>query len=188
MLTEIRYLAKDSAIKVDWAKFKERKEDETPCRIDVTITINGKHAFDIESCALIKSAEGKSCVNYKVFKHIALRAIDRAVERDPELFSSDKTIDGAIVNGLTNEFWQQTHAEHLKIDLPKLPPEVKHAYDFDVSVTVNGYMLYHGWMVVGCNREMACNEVPGIVSGIISDMSERTDHPSEEDLKIILAQ
>ena len=188
MLTEIKYLAKDPAIRVDWSKFKDRKEGETPCRIDTTIIINGKHAFDIESNALIKSVEGASLVNYQVIKHIALRAIGHAVERDPELFSSDKPIDKVIENGLTSEFWQQTHAEHLKIDLPKLPPEAKHAYDFDVSVLVNGYMLYHGWMVVGCNREMACNEVPGIVSGIISDMSERTDHPSEEDLKVILAQ
>ena len=187
MLTEIKYLAKDNAIQPDWSKFKECKDDETPCRIDVTIIINGKHAFDIESDTLIKSAEGASCVNYKVFKHIALRSIDRAVERDPELFSSDKTIDETIANGLTSEFWQQTHAEHLKIDLPKMPPEAKHVYDFDVSVLVNGYMLYHGWMVVGCNREMACNEVPGIVTGLVNDMSERTDHPCEEDLKIILA-
>lgn len=183
MLLSIAYLAKDPDINLDHKRYETAVASEIPCRVDTEIMINGYQTFRIETQVNLLDMS-KAC--YKVFKNIAQDAVVRAADRDADgTFSDSKTIDEIYKNGKTSDFWQIVHSEHLKEDLPKFPPEAKHVYDFDVSVMVNGYMLYHGWMLFGSSQPAKCNEVPAIVQGLLQDMSNRVDSPSKEDLMVI---
>jgi len=124
--------------------------------------------------------------NYKTLREMFSALLEQ--ENAPTMLNMD---DEKLLEPIKDDsspdsaFWLSVSDSHYTQDGGKLPnrPDIK-KYDIDVSLFMNGGLIYHGWQLVGSNHTWTVQDVVQIAFMLpISGMSNAVDKPTIDEIK-----
>lgn len=198
ILNSIKLLSRDSTCDLPEeiaSDSKTSSEQGWPYRVAVVVRVNGCTSIILKEDRRIRH---KVELNYRLVKEIAMNLLLKTKDDSIDYTLACDTVrrDGELASLQADSlFWEETTAMHHSLDGHKIK-DAPLKYDFNVSVLVNGYLLFNGWELIGSDRPIDYSELqnvfaPKILEGMLQGKGDLTTgqiiYPTVAEIRLIFA-
>ena len=179
MLNEIAFGAKDDEIVSKYSFTKNVPDgkdhsNEKFVMATIQVRLNGTKVLDSDQSAWVPK---EVRLNYKQLKELFLTFFMKI-----EMASGEHLSTPVQWQYPEDKFWEEIHHIHLQEDGHKIPDDVD-KYDIDVSLFINGALIYHGWQLIGMSGNILVKDIFEMASLTVkTGMSASTTEPTEEEI------